>query len=107
MSAADRQRFIPIVGEDAYKVILRPSTAYDSTRRTIAFPERGISYVYGVTKGGVDGVTTEIIEVWFRRKGWTASSVVDWMQEHGEALPTPSRERPAPDGRPALAGGAT
>lgn len=104
-SIFERGKYIPLVGEEAYKVILHPATTYDSTRRTLTFPERGISYVYGVTAGGVAGETTEIIEVWFARKGWTASKVVDWMQEHGEALPTPSRERKPHGGRPALAGG--
>lgn len=106
-STFGRQRYIPVVSDDHYKVVLAPSTTYDSTRRTLVIPERGITYVYGVTAGGVAGETTEIIEVWFSRgrKGWTASRVVDWMQEHGEALPAPTRERRASGGRPALAGG--
>lgn len=106
MSIFDRQKFIPVVSDGHYKVILKPSTAYDSTRRTTTFPERGISYVYGVTQGGVAGETTEIIEVWFERgRRWNTSRVLDWMQEHGNALPTPSRQRAVPEGRPALAGG--
>src|SRR5436190_21392730 len=100
-SIFERGKYIPVVGPDHYKVILQPATAYDSTRRTRVIPHRGISYVYGVTAGGVAGGTTEVIEVWFDRKGqgWNASAVVDWMQEHGRALPTPSRERAPSGGR--------
>lgn len=97
---------MPIVSEDHYKVILRPHTEYDRTRRTEVNPSRGISYVYGVG-ANLSGTLTEVIEVWFdrARSEWTAASVVRWMERNAGSLPPPSTRVEAPDGRPALAGG--
>src|SRR5688572_9855696 len=97
--------FVPIVSDDHYKVILRPHTEYDRTRRTEVNPGRGITYVYGIDEN-LSGTLTEVIEVWFdrARSEWTAASVIRWMERNASNLPAPTTERPAPSGRPVLAG---
>ncbi len=105
MTDPSGSRFIPIVAEDFYKVILAPVTQYGTTRRSTVFPTRGISYVYGISQREVAGPQTEVIEVWFDRSRWTASTVRQWMEKHGDSLPRPGIVKDAPAGRPALAGG--
>lgn len=100
----DGRRYIPVIAEEVYKVILAPALQYQGTRRSPAFPRSGISYLYGLSAPGVQGVQTEIVEVWFERARWTASQVIDWMERHGSALPRPSPVKAVPSGSPALAG---